>query len=73
MKVTMVANRVRWTVQDVEVMPDDDGWKRYEVIDGELFVTRVPHIFHQIAAIRLHVALGNWSRREIYDHVHAHV
>lgn len=44
-------------------MPDDWGWKRYEVIDGELLVTRAPHIFHQSAASRLHIALGNWSDR----------
>jgi Uma2 family endonuclease len=59
----MVANAVRWTVQDLEAMPDDGGWKRYEVIDGELIVTRAPHIFHQSAASRLHIALGNWSEQ----------
>ncbi|NJN73140.1 MAG: Uma2 family endonuclease [Limnothrix sp. RL_2_0] len=59
----MVANAVRWTVQDLEAMPDDGGWKRYEVIDGELFVTRAPHIFHQSAASQLHIALGNWSEK----------
>lgn len=59
----MVANAVRWTVQDLEAMPDDGGWKRYEVIDGELFVTRAPHIFHQGAAGRLHVALEIWSEK----------
>nr|WP_315865264.1 hypothetical protein [Acaryochloris thomasi] len=42
----MVANAVRWTTQDLEVMPDDWGWKRYEIIDGELFVTRASHISH---------------------------
>ncbi len=38
----MVTNQVRWTVQDLEGMPDDWGWKRYEIIDGELTVTRAP-------------------------------
>lgn len=57
----MVANAVRWTVQDLEAMPDDGGWKRYEVVDGELFVSHAPHIFHQSAAGQLQVALGNWS------------
>lgn len=42
-------------------MPDDGGWKRYEIIDGELFVTRAPHIRHQGAAGKLHVRLENWS------------
>ncbi|AFY36847.1 protein of unknown function DUF820 [[Leptolyngbya] sp. PCC 7376] len=58
----MVANAVRWTVQDLEVMPDDSGWKRYEVIDGELFTTLAPSIWHQSAAGQLLVALANWSK-----------
>jgi len=59
----MVANAVRWTVQDLEAMPDDGGWKRYEVIDGELLVTRAPHIFHQETAGNLHFELVRWSRK----------
>nr|WP_099241153.1 Uma2 family endonuclease [Synechococcus sp. BDU 130192] len=59
----MVANAVRWTVQDLEAMPDDGGWKRYEIIDGELIVTRAPHIFHQDAAGNLYFELTQWSRK----------
>ncbi len=44
-------------------MPDDGGWKRYEIVDGELFVTRAPHIRHQGVAGNLQVELENWSRR----------
>ncbi len=33
--------KVRWTVRDLEVLPDNE-WVRYEIIDGELFVTRAP-------------------------------
>ncbi len=57
----MVANAIRWTTRDLNAMPDDGGWKRYEIIDGELFVTRAPHIRHQGAAGKLHVRLENWS------------
>ena len=42
-------------------MPNDGNGKRYEIIDGELFVTRAPHIFHQSAAGNLHIGLGNWT------------
>lgn len=33
----MVANSRRWTIRDLEAVPDDGGWKRYEIIDGELY------------------------------------
>jgi Uma2 family endonuclease len=59
----MVANALKWTTRDLEVMPDDGGWTRYELIDGELEVTRAPHIRHQGAASKLNVALGNWSEK----------
>jgi Uma2 family endonuclease len=57
----MVANSFYWTTADLDAMPDDGGWKRHEIIDGELFVTRAPHIFHQSAASKIHVHLENWA------------
>jgi Uma2 family endonuclease len=57
----MVANSLRWTTRDLEVMPDDGGWTRYEIIDGELYVTRSPHIRHQGAANKLSTRLETWS------------
>ena len=42
-------------------MPDDGGWKRYEIVGGELFVTRAPHIRHQGAAGKIQVRLEVWS------------
>ena len=57
----MVAYSQPWTIRDLAAMPDDGGWKRYEIIDGELYVTRAPHIRHQGAAGKLHVRLETWS------------
>jgi Uma2 family endonuclease len=39
--------KVRWTTADLDLFPEDG--KRYEIIDGELFVTRAPHWKHQRA------------------------
>ncbi|MBE9141472.1 Uma2 family endonuclease [Nodosilinea sp. LEGE 07088] len=50
---------VRWTVADLEVLPEDG--RRYEIIDGELFVTRAPHWKHQNVAVKIATALENWS------------
>lgn len=58
----MVANPIRWTIRDLDAMPDDGSWKRYEIIDGELFATRAPHLFHQDAGGNLYVELAIWSR-----------
>lgn len=57
----MVTASTTWTTQDLEMMPDDGGQKRYEIIEGELLVTRSPHIWHQGAASRLNTRLETWS------------
>ena len=50
---------IRFTTADLELLPDNGA--RYEVIDGELFVTRSPHWNHNKAASRLCNALDSWS------------
>lgn len=34
-------SQVRWTTADLELLPDNGN--RYEIVDGELFVTGAPH------------------------------
>ena len=51
-KMTQAPNQVRWTIADLELLATDE-WKRYEIIDGELFVTRAPHIRHQAVVGRM--------------------
>jgi len=59
----MVPNTLGWTTRDLAAMPDDGGWKRYEIIEGELYVTRAPHIRHQRTGGRIFFALESWSRQ----------
>lgn len=50
----------RWTVEVVETLPRLEGG-RYEILDGELYVTHQPHVRHQITCDTIIVALGGWS------------
>ena len=50
---------VCWTVADLELLPDDG--RRYEIIDGEIFVTRAPHWKHQNTVSKIVSALTIWS------------
>ena len=54
-----MSQRVRFTSADLEAMPDDG--KRYEIIDGDLYVSRQPHWHHQRACGKLFAALDTWS------------
>ncbi|PAX52252.1 Uma2 family endonuclease [Brunnivagina elsteri] len=58
--MTQTPERVRWTIADLELLTNDE-WKRYEIIDGELFVTRAPHIGHQNAGGRIYAKILFWS------------
>jgi Uma2 family endonuclease len=51
--------RPSWTTADLELLPDDGS--RYEIIDGELFVTRAPHWGHQETCGRAFTELHTWS------------
>jgi len=58
--MTPAPNRVRWTTADLELFPDDG--KCYEIIDGELIVTRAPRWSHQEVAGRIFAALDSWCQ-----------
>lgn len=50
---------LRWTSQDLELLPDDGN--RYEIVDGELYVARQPHLHHQIVCTKVATLLQQWS------------
>lgn len=50
------------TVADLDAFPDDDG-KRYELIEGELFVSCAPGLPHQLVLHNLQLELGNYLRQ----------
>jgi Uma2 family endonuclease len=54
-----VTEKIRWTTADLELLPEGD--RRYEIVDGELLVTRAPHWKHQKAGGRIYGALDDWS------------
>lgn len=56
-----MATELRWTSADLEVMPDDG--KRYEVIDGELYVSKQPNYHHQYTCTEISTLLSNWSKQ----------
>ncbi|HAG80603.1 MAG TPA: hypothetical protein DCL61_05400 [Cyanobacteria bacterium UBA12227] len=56
---TTVTDKIRWTTADLELFPDDG--KRYEIIDGELFVTRAPDWKHQEVCVKVATQLEIWS------------
>lgn len=55
-----LAESMKWTTADLEVLSNDE-WKRYEIIGGELFVTRAPDWKHQRICFKICQALETWS------------
>src|SRR5215470_5416008 len=50
---------LRLTSADLDAFPDDG--KRYEIIDGELYVSKQPHFYHQRICTRILMKLQQWS------------
>ena len=59
-----IAADERITIDELDALdlPMDNGL-RYEIIDGELYVSRQPHYGHQLASNEIQVALTVWSRQ----------
>jgi Uma2 family endonuclease len=55
-----MATSYRYTTLDLERFPDDG--KRREIIDGELFVSKVPHDDHQALVMTIGGELYLWNR-----------
>lgn len=51
----------KFTSADLALMPDDG--KRYEIIDGELYVSKPSNWSHQFACSRLSRFLDEWNER----------
>lgn len=51
----------RYTVDDYENLPDDG--RRYEIVDGDLFMTPAPSTWHQEVSRNLEFILFSWARR----------
>ncbi len=55
-----MTNALRWTSADLELLPDDG--KRYEIVEGELFVSKQPHWHHQASCLQVAALLNAWSK-----------
>jgi len=55
-----MSTTTRWTSSDLESLPDDGT--RYEIIDGELFMSKQPSFNHQDVCTELVGRLWNWDR-----------
>jgi Uma2 family endonuclease len=58
--MAMPATHAEWTVEMLDALPDDG--QRYEIIDGELFVTPAPLEIHQLVVGELHARLLAYLR-----------
>ncbi len=64
----MQTTPVCWTTADLELFAGDsrseilrERRNRYEIIDGELFVTKAPNWDHQTSCVNIATVLKIWS------------
>jgi Uma2 family endonuclease len=53
---------LRYTTSDLDCLPDVEG-VRYEIIDGDLYVSKQPDWHHQYVGGEIFRALQNWSHQ----------
>ncbi|MGH2352998.1 MAG: Uma2 family endonuclease [Chloroflexota bacterium] len=56
-----MATSLRWTTADLEALPEPLDGKRYEIIDGELYVSKQPSWEHQFTCSAVNAALWQWN------------
>ncbi len=62
--MTQLFTKKLWINADLESLPSyEESGNRYELIDGELFVTRAPHWKHQSVCGKVFSKLDRWSEQ----------
>ncbi len=54
-----MSTTTRWTSADLERMANDGN--RYEIIDGELYMSTQPHFYHQFVCSKFVSQLDRWN------------
>ena len=57
-----MSTTLRWTTADLELFPDPIDDTRYEIIDGELYVSKQPSVEHQYTCAEVTSELRVWNR-----------
>jgi Uma2 family endonuclease len=58
-----MSTMMRFTTKDLEVLPDPLDDTRYEIIEGELYMSRQPHYNHQEVCNEISYYLTQWSKQ----------
>lgn len=57
-----MSTMTRWTSTDLKSLPDDGT--RYEIIDGELHMSKQPHAHHQDVCAEILGELRDWNKEQ---------
>lgn len=62
-----MSSTTHWTSANLKCLPDDGN--RYEIIDGELHMSRQPHYYHQLVCSKLVGKLESWDEKSALGEV----